>query len=430
MANQVSHGPNGIADATGKTDILAIALDVVRQTKDITDYLRANGLASPTFAADTAEVPENSEYLALRIGLKASLEDLGRLVNGPKQQLRALCCQGYDLAAFQIAFEFDLFTLVPAQQEISLSDLAQKAGLDVDRVSRIVRLMITHRFFQERKPGFISHTASSYVLFRDEDLRSMVAYSLDENLKAATASADCLRASPHESDATHSPFYTQHGIPAYSYYDQDPRRANRFAKAMAGAEKMGHHINRDFFPWESLKGTVVDVGGGSGHISMALARRFPELDFVVQDDVIKMLDQGKALLEDDLQGRVSFMQHSFFEPQPLKDVAAFLLRQCTHNWCDRDVIAMLKGIVPGLQNSKPGTPLLINDIIMPEAGTCPRLVERELRQIDMIMFVAFGAKQRTEAEFRYLLKQADPRYEVRKVHAEGSQGILEVFLNY
>lgn len=35
---------------------------------------------------------------------------------------------------------------------------------------------------------------------------------------------------------------------------------------------VGHHINRNLFPWETLKGTVVDVGGGSGHISMALAR--------------------------------------------------------------------------------------------------------------------------------------------------------------
>jgi tRNA A58 N-methylase Trm61 len=29
---------------------------------------------------------------------------------------------------------------------------------------------------------------------------------------------------------------------------------------------------RDCFPWGDINGTVVDVGGGSGHISMALAR--------------------------------------------------------------------------------------------------------------------------------------------------------------
>ena len=45
------------------------------------------------------------------------------------------------------------------------------------------------------------------------------------------------------------------------------------------------HIDelRDYFPWESLKGTVVDIGGGSGHISIALARvgsPFPSSDRV------------------------------------------------------------------------------------------------------------------------------------------------------
>lgn len=29
---------------------------------------------------------------------------------------------------------------------------------------------------------------------------------------------------------------------------------------------------RHWFPWESLEGTVVDVGGGSGHVSIALAK--------------------------------------------------------------------------------------------------------------------------------------------------------------
>jgi methylase of polypeptide subunit release factors len=34
------------------------------------------------------------------------------------------------------------------------------------------------------------------------------------------------------------------------------------------------HIDelRDSYDWEKLQGTVVDVGGGSGHISIALAQ--------------------------------------------------------------------------------------------------------------------------------------------------------------
>ena len=148
----------------------------------------------------------------------------------------------------------------------------------------------------------------------------------------------------------------------------------------------------------------------------------------MQDGSTDMLAQGKALLGDDVRARVSFMEHNFFEPEPLRDVAAFIMRQCTHNWCDRDVVTMFKCIVPGLEGSKPGTPFLINDIVMPEPGTWPRHAERGLRQIDMIMLVGFGAKQRTTAEFNALLKQADPRYEIRKVHADGPLGLLEVHL--
>ena len=60
---------------------------------------------------------------------------------------------------------------------------------------------------------------------------------LDEMWKAASATSDCLKASPYESDSTHSPFMTRHGLPIFNYYAKDPRRAGRFAKAMAGAAK-------------------------------------------------------------------------------------------------------------------------------------------------------------------------------------------------
>ncbi|KAI2776596.1 S-adenosyl-L-methionine-dependent methyltransferase [Daldinia loculata] len=136
---------------------------------------------------------------------------------------------------------------------------------------------------------------------------------------------------------------------------------------------MGLHIKelRDCFSWGELKGTVVDVGGGSGHVSIALARLFPHLKFVVQDGSNDMLAEGRALLTDDVGGRITFVQHSFFEPQPVqKDdpAAAYLFRQCTHNRCDRDVVTMFRSFVPGLESSGPATPLLVNDFIMPEPG--------------------------------------------------------------
>lgn len=141
-----------------------------------------------------------------------------------------------------------------------------------------------------------------------------------------------------------------------------------------------------------------------------------------------MLAEGEKLLTDDTRGRVSFMPHSFFNSQPVKQAGAFLLRYGTHNWCDRDVVAIFKAMVPGLEASAPDAPLLINDIIVPEPGTLPRYLEREVRRMDMTMLVGCGSKERTRAEFEALLKEADPRYEIRSVKMEEYRGILEVYL--
>ena len=82
---------------------------------------------------------------------------------------------GYDLAAFQITLDFDFFSIVPVDGEILFEELANIAGLDQDQTSRVLCLLVTHRFFQERRPGFILHNSFSIAL-QDEELQALVHY--------------------------------------------------------------------------------------------------------------------------------------------------------------------------------------------------------------------------------------------------------------
>jgi hypothetical protein len=146
-----------------------------------------------------------------------------------------------------------------------------------------------------------------------------------------------------------------------------------------------------------------------------------------------MLAQGRAILSttgdtSSLSSRITFTQHDFLTPQPVRNAAAFIIRQCTHNWSDADVVRIFQSLVPGLEGSVAGTPLLINDTILPEAGAVSAYEERALRQMDMLMMVGLGAKQRSRREFVELLKRADERFVVKRVRAEGSMGLLEVVL--
>ncbi|KAI3322931.1 O-methyltransferase [Xylariaceae sp. AK1471] len=413
-----------------ETGLLSLATDIVKQTESLTAYLKAHQLQEPTFSWDSPSIPETPEYMKIQGGLSASLEDLRRLVDGPRRFARSFIMQGNDLAAFQIAFAFDFFSAIPLKGSINAEDLAKQAGLDVDRTSRVMRMLATHRVFQEDQAGSFSHTAASAIFNEDEGMRCAGSYILDEMWQAAAFTAVSVRSSPHQSDFSNCPFNTAHGVPLFKFYDMHPQLATRFAKAMASVTSLDRQIAelRDNFPWSTLSGTVVDVGGGSGHVSITLARNFPNLNFIVQDISTSMLDVGKHTVTDDIADRISFMQHDFFEPQPLQNVAAIFIRQCLHNWSDHDVIKILRSLVPALENSVAGTSILINDTVLPAPGTMPLHEERGLRQMDMLMLVALGAKQRTCSEIESLLFEADSRYKIQKVHAEGSMGLIEVQL--
>ena len=111
----------------------------------------------------------------------------------------------------------------------------------------------------------------------------------------------------------------------------------------------------------------------ANHISILNSKQqFPSLHFVVQDISQHQLSQDQGVAIEDLQVRLTFQQHNFFDPEPVHDANAFLLRQCLHNYNDSDCIKILRAVVPALEKCNPRTPLLINEIIMPESGTTTR----------------------------------------------------------
>ena len=168
--------------------------------------------------------------------------------------------------------------MIPADRDITLEDLAKKAGLDLDRTGRVVHQLITYRFFEELRPRVISYSSTSLLMQQDEELRSIIYYSLNEMLKAA---ADCnisLKANPYKVHQNLNPFVTRHSVSIFEFYKNDPEKARRFAKAIAGLRRMDRHLDyllQDSFNWSAIKGTVVDCGGGNSHISKSFAQVSP-----------------------------------------------------------------------------------------------------------------------------------------------------------
>lgn len=164
------------------------------------------------------------------------------------------------------------------------------------------------------------------------------------------------------------------------------------------------------FDWAGLgRGTVVDMGGGLGGVSKALARGFTELRFVVQDRAEVV---ANAVVEDDLEKRLEFQVHDFFSPQPVKDADAYFFRRVMMEWNDKQVIQILSALKPAL---KVGAMVQIQDFFVPEPGRCPLWQERQFRSSDLLALALANAGSRESEEWRLLFERSGSGFEWKGV---------------
>lgn len=132
----------------------------------------------------------------------------------------------------------------------------------------------------------------------------------------------------------------------------------------------------DYYNWGALgQAQVVDIGGSKGHVSLALARKFTSLRIIIQD--MKSVTEN-ATVPEELQGRVRFMAHDLFTPQPVQGADVYFLRWILHNWSDKYCILILRALVPAL---KRGVKIIIQETLMPEPNTVPMWKEKNMRSV-------------------------------------------------
>ena len=171
--------------STSELSITSLAHQISQLSAQISHHFTSSSQPEPTFSATSTGVPETPEYEALRAQVNDAALDLLRLVNGPKSTLRSLFFSQYDLAALQVALDRKFFNYVPLPSavsggksengqeiapEASAAEIAEKAGMDEDRTARVLRLLATHRIFEEvdGETGRFRHTANSALFARDE----------------------------------------------------------------------------------------------------------------------------------------------------------------------------------------------------------------------------------------------------------------------
>ncbi|KAK4453395.1 putative s-adenosyl-l-methionine-dependent methyltransferase [Podospora aff. communis PSN243] len=400
--------------------MIALAQQITRDTEKLESYLKANNLPALSYDVNVpADFPKLPEDIARsRRDIIQASKELTMLAHGPREALRWAVWEFLDVLALQIINYFGIAKLFPVGETITLKELADKTTLDPVNLARAIRLVITKGIFREPSDGVIAHTAGSQILAEDGDMQAWIGFNAEDIFPASAHVLDSVRKYPDATQMMQSgfcfAFNTVDKEPMFVTFGKNADRARRMGKAMVsltGGEgyEMSYLIDvegggYDFSEIDAAGGTLVDLGGSHGFVSVELARKYKKMKFVVQDTPQTIASAPSPICQDaQVADRITMQAHSFFEEQVVKDADVYFFRWIIHNYSTPFAVKILKNLIPAL---KPGARIIINDHCLRDAGQEDAWDETVMRRMDMVMWALLNAQERTEAEFRDLFKAA------------------------
>lgn len=312
---------------------------------------------------------------------------------------------------------FNVPDFIPETGEIEYLCLANECGVDPVQLKQNLRFAMTNRVFYEPTPKTVAHTIGSRLLKQGHPMRPSVQWLTEDCAPMIAHQIDAIEKWGHgsqEPNQTAVNFAYGGNGPFYDFISSDPNRERRFGAAIQAVAQQPAssyiHIQNGF-DWSSLgHGTVIDVGGHMGYCAVAIAQAAPKLKLVVQDrpEVVAMAqDQTTSVVPAELQDRISFEAHDFFQPQ--KTLAdAYFYRKCFLNHTDQYATDIIRALSPGL---KPGNRLLIMDFAQSDGPIEATSKERHYRAIDLQMLLYYNCRYRALDEWKELVSGADSRFE-------------------
>ncbi|KAJ5707274.1 S-adenosyl-L-methionine-dependent methyltransferase [Penicillium malachiteum] len=403
-----------------RIDMVGRAAEISELSQSLAKFVADSKQSEPTFEWGMPDIMrENAQgsdlnAIATRTKLMGLLDEFRDLLTEPavnlSQENRSACLSTYPICRLGFANH------VP-KEGISVQDLAAKVNLDVNIVRRIMCHATTYHIFFQSELDYFVHTASSRLLVESEGMRNWLMMGVGETLPATHRIPEILQKYGYSEEPEHSSWSVNNStkLPVFAALNEMPERGIVFFKAMEWHSQLPgfapQHLIEHFPFQEEKTTTIVDVGGGFGHVAQALAIHDPNVKCIVQD-LSESVAGGEQRLPAELKDRVTFQAHDFFQEQPVKGADVYLLRHVLHDWSNKYARNILRSLIPAL---KSGAKIVINDRIIPGFREASYLEERESRDYDLFMFTLTNAQERTLVDWTDLLQDTDPRMKLTRV---------------
>lgn len=290
-------------------------------------------------------------------------------------------------------------------EPISIEALSAAAGMDADRLARVINFLAAHEILELTADGTVAHTSRSRNLVRDSAVVGVAMHSS----QAGTRLADALQQGV-------TPYELHFGKPCFEHLAEQPEIAKVFASLMSFMTTL---VNRFVFSEHRFEPftTAVDVGGSHGELLLELLQRHPDSSGVLFDlpDVTAMVAESvqKAPAGD----RVEIVAGDFFESVPAADL--YLLKMILHDWSDAESVRILQTIRQAIQ---PGGRVIVIDHVMPETPQ-----PSPANSMDIAMMIWANGRERKRSEMEALFAAAGFRLD-RVTENPAGPSVLEAVI--
>jgi hypothetical protein len=274
-------------------------------------------------------------------------------------------------------------------------ELAAAVGADASTLARLLRVLVDLGLVV-RDGGLVATTAAGELL-RTGHPSGMRNLALMQSEPANVAAWGMLAAAVRSGAGV---FEAANGMAHWAHIAADPERVARFNATMARrgiAQAAAIRTGCDL----SDVSTIVDVGGGTGSLVVALLEADPRLRAVVADLPHVAADADRAIAAAGLSDRARAVAADFFESVP-DGGDAYVISNVLHDWSDEACVRILGAVRDAM---RPDSRLWVVEMVLDSPGRGPE-EDRDLHLVDLHMLVMFGARERTSAEYGALLAAA------------------------
>ncbi len=293
--------------------------------------------------------------------------------------------------------------LVKQRGSMSAAEMVTVGGISAapNALERILRASASLGVFTEDATGRFGATQLSEVLTADSpaSVKKLVEAMGGPWYRVWTELLDAVMTEEPQANKVF-------GMKWWDYLNANPKELEDLGEAMKSnslSSLRGVLENCDF----SGTSKVADIGGGFGHLAVALLEKYSTLRAVIMDlpDLIPVARERFPVLDPAVANRLEYVGGDMFDSVPPAN--DYIMKHIIHDWEDEKCVKLLVNCYRNMQGN--GRVICVDSVLPPMgnvSGTPAKLLN-----LNMLVFIT--GKERTEEQWNHLYRRAG--FEIRRV---------------